>query len=85
VHYVNEPNTFDLVVNATTDITCLNDTNGTATITQTGLIDYNDYNQTEMMQAHYVLTRSVRYLYQVELLPMLDLPATTGQQQESTL
>ncbi|MFV8357101.1 T9SS type B sorting domain-containing protein [Flavobacterium sp. XS1P32] len=33
VHYVNEPNTFDLVVNATTDITCLNDTNGTATIT----------------------------------------------------
>jgi hypothetical protein len=42
VHYVNEPNTFDLVVNATTDVTCLNDTNGTATITQTGSIDYND-------------------------------------------
>ncbi|CAH0337479.1 hypothetical protein FVB9288_03242 [Flavobacterium sp. CECT 9288] len=33
VHFVNNPNTFDLVVNATTDITCLNDTNGTATLT----------------------------------------------------
>ncbi|MBB1193065.1 hypothetical protein DNC80_05195, partial [Flavobacterium sp. SOK18b] len=33
VHFVNNPNTFDLVVNATTDVTCLNDTNGTATIT----------------------------------------------------
>lgn len=33
VHFVNNPNTFELVVNATTDVTCLNDTNGTATIT----------------------------------------------------
>lgn len=33
VHFVNNPNTFELVANAITDVTCLNDTNGTATIT----------------------------------------------------
>ena len=33
VHFVNNPNTFDLTVDAISDITCLNDTNGIATIT----------------------------------------------------
>ncbi|MFN7099650.1 MAG: T9SS type B sorting domain-containing protein, partial [Flavobacterium sp.] len=32
VHFVNNPNTFDLVVNATTDVTCLDDNNGTAPV-----------------------------------------------------
>ncbi|WP_158728170.1 T9SS type B sorting domain-containing protein [Flavobacterium sp. I-STPA6A] len=32
VHIVNNPNTFDLVVNATTDITCLDDNSGTAPV-----------------------------------------------------
>jgi hypothetical protein len=76
VHYVNEPNTFDLVVNATTDITCLNDTNGTATITFVDrLITTTPTNGDDA--GAFTYTRFVS-TFQVELLPMLDLPATTG-------
>ncbi|OOV28741.1 hypothetical protein BXU11_01995 [Flavobacterium sp. LM5] len=33
VHYVNEPNTFDLTIDNVVDVTCLNDTNGSARVT----------------------------------------------------
>lgn len=33
VHYVNEPNTFDLIIDNVVDVTCLNGTNGSARVT----------------------------------------------------
>ncbi|TRX07877.1 T9SS type B sorting domain-containing protein [Flavobacterium gawalongense] len=33
VHYVNEPNTFDLTINSVTDVTCFGGTNGSANVT----------------------------------------------------
>ncbi|MBA0882188.1 T9SS type B sorting domain-containing protein [Flavobacterium undicola] len=33
VHYVNNPNTFDLIINSVTDVSCFGGTNGTANVT----------------------------------------------------